>query len=269
MNRARIAVLAIAVAAAGGSALIARGMIGSDDKPKVVAAPRLDTVEVLIARSDVTLGQLIKEEDLKWQPWPKDAAQKGFITRSGQPEATKQFKGSIARVSLLSGEPVSATKLVQTDRTGFMSAILPKGKRAISIKISPETGAGGFILPNDSVDVILTRRRSDRADGGGGEGFLSETVLTNITVRAIDQTFAEKDGKQVVVGKTATLELTPIQTEQLALAEAEGKLTLALRSLRDSDKDETADMEQPRRKKRKGTVTLLQYGQRKDVSLGR
>jgi len=269
MKPARIVVLAIAVAAAGGSALIARSMIGPADQPSVAEAPKLDTTDVLIARSEITLGQVVKPEDLKWQAWPNDSAQGSFITRQKRPDATKQLAGAIARVSLLAGEPISESKLVVSDKSGFMSAILPKGMRALSIKISPESGAGGFILPNDRVDVILTRRRTENRDGGGGESFLSETVLTNITVRAIDQTFAEKDGKQVVVGKTATMELTPEQTEIVSLAEAQGKLTLALRSLRDSDRNNTDQLNETRKTRRRGTVTMLQYGHKTDISQGR
>ena len=115
-----------------------------------------------------------------------------------------------------------------------MAAILPKGRRAISVRISAETGAGGFILPNDKVDVILTRKLSGGA--GGGERQLSETVLSNVRVLAVDQTFKQDEkGEQVVVGKTATLELELAQAEVMAMAESSGQLSLALRSIAESD----------------------------------
>lgn len=270
MKPARILVLAIAVVAAGGSVLIANSMIGPTETVVNVEAPTIDTVDVLIANADITLGQLVKAEDLKWQAWPKEAARGGFIIKQNKPDALKTLTGAIARTSLLSGEPISQSKLVLSDETGFMSAILPKGMRALSIKISPDSGAGGFILPNDRVDVLMTRRQAENGDNSkNGETFLSETVLSNITVRAIDQTFAEKDGKQVVVGKTATLELTPDQTEIIALAEAQGRLTLALRSLRDSTRNNTETLNDKRRKRRRGTVTVVQYGRKSDVSQGR
>jgi pilus assembly protein CpaB len=116
-----------------------------------------------------------------------------------------------------------------------MAAILPTGMRAVSTDISPETGAGGFILPNDHVDVILTRRDKDaEAANGGTEVHTSETILSNVRVLAIDQTVEEKNGQRVVVGKTATLELSPRQSEHLALAHQLGTMSLALRSLVDS-----------------------------------
>ena len=116
-----------------------------------------------------------------------------------------------------------------------MAAILPTGMRAVSTDISPETGAGGFILPNDHADVILTRRDKDaEMANGGNEVHTSETILSNVRVLAIDQTVEEKNGQRVVVGKTATLELSPRMSERLALAHQLGTMSLALRGLVDS-----------------------------------
>src|SRR5215831_250467 len=117
-----------------------------------------------------------------------------------------------------------------------MAAILPSGMRAISVEVSPETGAGGFILPNDHVDVILSRRdRAAERSNGGIEVHTSEIILANVRVLAIDQTVEEKSGQRVVIGKTATLELTPHQSEMLARAKLMGVLTLSLRSIVDFD----------------------------------
>jgi pilus assembly protein CpaB len=138
-----------------------------------------------------------------------------------------------------------------------MAAILPTGMRAISTQISPETGAGGFILPNDHVDVILTRRERDADKGAsGGDSHSSETILTNVRVLAIDQNVQEKDGQKVVVGKTATLELTPAQTETLALSQQLGSLSLALRSITDA----TGDAPQIDDNKRRTGVNVVRFG---------
>ena len=118
-----------------------------------------------------------------------------------------------------------------------MAAILPSGMRAVSTEISPETGAGGFILPNDRVDVILSRRDQGQRQPRAPRPPTSETILTNVRVLAIDQTVEEKNGQRVVVGKTATLELAPRQAETLALARQTGTLSLALRSLLDASKN--------------------------------
>jgi len=257
MKPARIAVLFIAVAAAGGSAFIAKGMIGKNDRPQEVAAPQIDTVDVLVANANINMGQSLKRNELKWQTWPKDAARSGYITKKSQPDALNKLQGTLANSQILAGEPINKAKLVLSEQSGFMSIVLPKGKRAISIRISPETGAGGFILPNNRVDVLQIRKT--RTASGQDSGVVVSTVLNNVLVRAIDQAWAEKDGKQVLIGKTATLELTPDETETLTLAEAEGKLTLALRSLRDSD---PASVDEPSKRRKSATVTLLRYGKK-------
>jgi pilus assembly protein CpaB len=131
-----------------------------------------------------------------------------------------------------------------------MSAILPAGMRAISTEISAETGAGGFILPNDYVDVILTREQQN-------EGFVSEMILRNVRVLAIDQVLQEKDGQKTAVGKTATLELTPRQTETLALARRRGALSLALRSLADAKPVHGAQGEEETETSR---INIIRYG---------
>src|SRR5450631_3364000 len=227
MNTARIVVLTIAVGAGGVAAYLASG---SDKAPSAPVA-QLQTVDVLVAKSDIGLGQAVTPEDMQWQTWPAATASSTFIRRNERPDATTQVAGSIARAPFIAGEPIRDQKLVRADGAGFMAAILPTGMRAVSTEISPETGAGGFILPNDHVDVILSRRDKDAEKATGTEVHVSETILTNVRVLAIDQTIEEKNGQKVVVGKTATLELAPQQAEMLARSRQMGTLTLALRSL--------------------------------------
>ncbi len=230
MKAARIIVLTVAVAAGGVAALLA-GRQESVEAPPPEA--KLDTIEVLVAKTDVGLGQTVSAQELQWQTWPTAAAGPSFIRKSDKPDAVEQLSGSIARSPFVSGEPIRETKLIKANGSGFMAAILPTGMRAVSTEISAETGAGGFILPNDRVDVILSRRDREAEKAGAGETFVSETILTNIRVLAIDQAIEEKNGQKVVVGKTATLELAPRQAETLALAHHLGSLSLALRSLVD------------------------------------
>jgi len=234
MNTARVVVLAIAVAAGGVAAFLASG---SDQKPAEVAAPapKLETTDVLVAKADIPLGQTIKAEDMTWQTWPAATASSSFIRKSERASAVADLTGSIARSPFLAGEPIRETKLVKSNGSGFMAAILPSGMRAVSTEISPETGAGGFILPNDRVDVMLSRRQRN-PDSNGGEMVSSEIILSDVRVLAIDQTIEEKNGQKVVVGKTATLELKPAQAEMLTRSRQSGTLTLALRSLVDANK---------------------------------
>ena len=232
MKAARIVVLTVALAAGGVAALLAGR---SDKAPALKAdAPKFDTVEILVAKSDLPRGQTLSPADVNWQAWPASTAAGNFIRKSDRPKALENLTGMIVRAPFVAGEPIREVKLVDAKGSGFMAAILPSGMRAVATQITPESGVGGFILPNDRVDVIMTPRSRD-----GDRP--SETILRNIRVLAIDQNVEEKNGQKVVVGKTATLELTPGQAETLALSHQVGILSLSLRSIADGTLEEKTD----------------------------
>src|SRR5215213_9347356 len=255
MNTARIVVLAIAVGAGGIAAYLASG---SDSKPPAEPVAQLQTVDVLVAKSDIGLGQTVTPDDMIWQTWPAATASNTFIRRNQRPDATTQIAGSIARAPFIAGEPIREPKLVKANGSGFMAAILPTGMRAISTEISPETGAGGFILPNDRVDVILSKREKNPSRGNAADEVKSEIILPNVRVLAIDQAPKEKDGQNAVVGKTVTLELRPEQAETLARSRQTGTLSLALRSIGDVNMVENRSDEQA--PKRGGSIDVVRYG---------
>jgi pilus assembly protein CpaB len=259
MKAARLVVLVVAVAAGGAAALLAGR--GSDEPPPApaAAATPIDTVDVLVARDDIQLGQSITAQNMQWQLWPVAAASPVFVRKSDKPNAIEELTGSIARAPFVAGEPLREAKLIKANGSGYMAAVLDKGMRAISTEISPETGAGGFILPNDRVDVILSRRDREAEKSSGTESHTSETILANIRVLAIDQTLGEKDGQKVVIGKTATLELSPRQSETLALSRQLGTLSLALRSLADAG-DSTMPSEDERSAGRKSGINMVRFG---------
>jgi pilus assembly protein CpaB len=254
MNKPRIVVLAIAIVAGGIAAYLASG---SNDKPAPAQqVVQMQTVDILVAKSDIGLGQSVKPDDMQWQIWPAGTASANFISRASRAEAMKEITGSIARSPFVAGEPIREQKLVKADGSGFMAAILPAGYRAISTEISPETGAGGFILPNDRVDVILTRREKN-PDSKGPDVPRSEIILTNVRVLAIDQAPKEKEGSNSLVGKTVTLELKPEQAETLARSRQSGSLTLALRSIADVNAVEKQDEQI---NKRGENLNVIRYG---------
>ncbi|QOZ31132.1 Flp pilus assembly protein CpaB [Bradyrhizobium sp. CCBAU 53421] len=256
MDKARILVLAIAGCAGLAALYLASG---SDDKP---APPppvaQLPTVDILVAKSDIGLGQAVKPQDLQWQTWPAATASASFMRRDSNADAIKDVTGSIARAPFIQGEPIREQKLVKADGSGFMAAILPTGMRAVSTEISPETGAGGFILPNDRVDVLLSKRDKN-PDRNGADIVNSEVILTNVRVLAIDQAPKEKDGTNALIGKTVTLELKPEQTETLARARQSGVLSLALRSIADNNAPETRT-DDYNRQKRGETINVIRFG---------
>jgi pilus assembly protein CpaB len=254
MNTARIVVLTIAVGAGGVAAYL---VSGSDSKPPP-AEPvvQLQTVDVLVAKSDIGLGQTVTENEMQWQSWPASTASNTFIRRNQRPDATKEIAGSIARSPFIAGEPIREAKLVKADGSGFMAAILPTGSRAVSTEISPETGAGGFILPNDRVDVLRTWREKN-PNPAAPDLVLSEVILFNIRVLAIDQAPKEKDGQNSVIGRTVTLELKPEQSVTLAGARQAGSLSLALRSIADLNQVEVGSDDRARQR---GSINVVRYG---------
>ena len=252
MDRSRIIVLAIAAVAAGAVALLARSLLGGGTQPTVAApAPRVAMTEVLVATSELAPGSQLTPASVRWQDWPRGSVDSSFITHDTAPDISKVVQGSVVRAPMVSGEPLTTTKFVHGDAAGYMSAMLMPGMRAVSIPISADTGAGGFILPNDRVDVLCTIQIQD------AHRVETATILKDVRVLAVDQTYESKDTKSVVA-RTATLELSPVQVELVERAKVAGSLSLALRALGDN---ETADNNTPAQSD-SGTkqVDILRYG---------
>lgn len=251
------------MAAAGGAGYIAKNMAAAPP-PKVVmekgpSQPEVALTEVAVLRRDLPMGGKI-EDHLRWQPWPTDAITDNFITKSTDPSAIEDLQGSVARIPMLTGEPVQRSKLVNKGDS-FMSSILPAGKLAVATRVAADTQAGGFILPNDFVDVIMTRRAAEGA--GGAEGFVTETILKNIRVLAIDQAIqVDQEGNRTKVGDTATLELTPQQAEIITVAsQMADRLTLALRSINDVNQKPSGEADYlVSGNGRRGTIRLIKSG---------
>jgi pilus assembly protein CpaB len=258
MTPARIIVLLIALVAGGFAAILAWR---PEPPPRVVQAPppRIETVDVLVAANDIPLGQSLSGNELRWQAWPAAVAGPQFIRRQDQPDAVDQLAGSIARSPFYAGEPIRESRLIKGRGAGYMAAVLPSGMRAIATEISPESGVAGFILPNDRVDVILSRREREGERASGIEAHSTETVLSNIRVLAVDQTIEEKGGQRVIVGRTATLEVTQAQAETLVRARTMGQLSLALRSIADAAERPGAETDD-HRKRKQDAVNIVRFG---------
>lgn len=266
MPASRMVILAVAAVSAAGAGYVAKNML-APPPPEVVEVtpgPVIPTSDVLVLTADVPMGQPL-DANIAWEAWPTASPPAGFITKDAEPDALEKLKNSLARVSLYSGEPVRKAKLVG-EGLSFMSSILPSGRRAVATQIAADTSAGGFILPNDFVDVIMTRRQT--AANGQAEGFITETILKNIKVLAIDQAIQEdEEGRRVKVGETATLELTPQQAEIITVAQQMAdRLTLALRSITDTQEvgQDEADYLVNGNGKR-GTIRLIKSGELSEV----
>lgn len=265
MAASRLIVLGVAVAAAVGAGYVAKNKM-APPPPEIVVekqAPAIKLAQVLVLSGDVAMGAPVGDQ-LDWQSWPSDGVNESFITKDGEPDALEKYKGSIARVAMYAGEPLRKSKLIGEGQS-FMSSILPTGYRAVATQIAADTSAGGFILPNDYVDVIMTRR-SEAATTTSG--FVTETILKNIRVLAIDQAIQEdEDGRRVKVGETATLELTPQQAEIITVAQQMAdRLTLSLRALVDTQEKVSDEADYlVSGNGRRGSIRMIKSGEVSEV----
>jgi len=270
MKAAQLAVLGVAIAASGGAFFVGNNLLNSNSQPvpQVVqqpVAPVIELAEVLVAAQEIPLGTSIQSEMLEWQKWPAEGISEDFINRNKSPDGINLEKEpAIARAAFFVGEPIRETKLVRADK-GYMSAILPKGQKAIATSISTTSSAGGFILPNDRVDVIMTRRDNNSEQ----EQYITDTILENVRVLAIDQTIEEQNGEAVVVGETATLQLSGEQAQILTVAqEIADRMTLALRSLEDSTEETTTSATNLlSQAAEEGVVNVIKFGKAEKVKV--
>ena len=267
MSKMRVVIFSLAVGSAVMAGLLAKGFIGIKPEKQVVEITKVKTVDVLTAAKDVLMGEKFVDGATVWKAWPVENVTDAMITRDEKPDAQKVYMNARARLAVYEGETIMEKKIILPDQTGFMSVILPKGMRAISVAISERSAAGGFILPNDRVDVILTKKVASSQNSEKVP--VSETVLSNVRVLAINQTYRQQqegDNVTVAEGKTATLELDPRQSEVIAQIESVGELSLALRSIAEND-GKSMEKEGPKLsdqysgKKGRGNDTLfVRYG---------
>lgn len=250
MKAARIVVLGIALGAGGIAAFLA-----GDRKPVPTVQPpvvQIETTDVLTARIDIPIGKALRPQDVEWQTWPTKYAISQFVRKTENPDIAGLITGSVARAAFVAGEPIREAKLFKGNPASYMAAQLPVGMRAVSTEISPESSAGGFILPNDRVDVILTSAEKT----SGAETYKSRTILTDIRVLAIDQNVEEKSGQKTVMGKIATLEMVPADAEKLSLARRLGNISLILRGMAETAADSGAASSL----ERQNTISIVRFG---------
>ena len=178
------------------------------------------TEEIAVAAANVDLGEALTSKHIKMVAWPKVALPADAI------RSAKDAEGRIARSSIVAGEPILESRLAASGQGGLMPVLVPKGKRAVTVKVDEAVQRSGFILPNSHVDILVTL-----ADKAGEKK--TRIVLQNVTVLASDQTVEMKDNKPVRM-TTVTMAITPEESERLALAQNEGKVTMALRNLQDT-----------------------------------
>jgi pilus assembly protein CpaB len=255
MNTQRLIVLGLALVAAGGAALLVRTMIGGGTPKLEARTASVPMSEVLVASSNLAPGQELSADQVRWEKWPTASVDSSFSTHQSATSEQAAVKETVVRAPIIAGQPITNTMIVHGDAAGFMAASVTPGMRAVSITIGTDAGAGGFILPNDRVDVILTRKFSS------SEPIIvtSEILLSDVRVLAVDQTYKQDKDTKAVNAKSATLELTPGQAEIIARAQVAGTLSMALRPL--GDQGDVASLEDKlKNAKDTGPVSVIRYG---------
>jgi pilus assembly protein CpaB len=222
----------LALALAGGTAMMMRSWLAQRETA-IAAAPAPTTPpapqqSVMVARTPIVRGQILKPSDLGWQIWPAAEINKAYILSGSK--TVEDFAGWVAREPFVAGEPIIEPKIVSPGDRGFLAAVLRPGMRAVSVPVTATSGISGFVFPGDQVDILITHPLPASGNGGGLQHKAAETVLRDVRVIAIDQSLSGKGGEPVLA-KTATLEVTPKQSEIIAVATEMGKLSLSLRPL--------------------------------------
>jgi len=251
--RARTLILFfVALTLAGGTALLVRSYLAQKNgeaEQQALARPAAPQKFVLVARGAILRGQILKPQDLSWQVWPEGGIDKNYIqvgTRTAE-----SFAGWVARDPFAAGEPISDAKIVSPGSRGFLAAVLRPGMRAISVPVSVTSGISGFVFPGDQVDILITHRTGH----GESQHEAAETVLQDVRVIGIDQKLDSKNG-EALVAHTATFEVTPKQSEMIAVATEIGKLSLTLRSLASNESEKSAADSPAADAQQQGTFTL-------------
>lgn len=269
MKPARILLLAVALVAGGLAAWLATR--GDPPAPETVTISEIRQEarkQVLVAARAIGVGERLSATSLEWLDWPEGAIRDDYVTSERHPDAIAEMADAVARFEIFAGEPIREVKLVRADQ-GYLSAVITEGMRGVSIGVSAESGAGGFIVPNDRVDVVLTRRAPETGD-------ISQTILSNVKVLAIGHRLGQVGAtagspdsddpqSQAFSNSTiATLELNPIQAETVINAASVGRLSLVLRSV--VDFGEVVDMAQQQRNNQ--AIRMIRFGREIAVMAG-
>jgi pilus assembly protein CpaB len=269
MRPARIVLLLVALVAGSLAAfLVTRGGRAPAPATEVVTQVVEEAkTQILVAKTPIGVGERLSAERVEWQDWPQGALRPEYVTVAAMPDAPSQLTGAVARFEFFPGEPIREAKLVRADQ-GYLSAVLSQGMRGVSVTVSAASSAGGFVVPNDHVDVLLTT--------SSAVGQQSEVILSNVRVLAIGKRLGEMGvtgGDETGTAESptpitfdnatiATLELDPVQAETLVNASTRGQLSLTLRSVADFNRDDAGTTTANQ------AVRLIRYGKEQSVLAG-
>jgi len=247
----RLIIIFLMLAVSVGAAYVTWNMMQKPEpQPQVViqqapqpAEPQVQTVEVIVARNDIPIGTALKAEHLDRQPWPSHLVLDDFIVSDGK---DADLMGLVTRSNFRGKEPIIRSRLANPSDPSFLAATLPPGKRAVTIPVDAISSVAGFIFPGDRVDVVINHQVDfgmERLPNGAinkKTEQVSEVLMSNIKVLALDQRFSAHTGEGPAVPSTATLEVTPLEALKLRLSEGKGTISLVLRGLKADEEKQMA-----------------------------
>ena len=242
-------------------------------EPQIIS--QVDYIDVLAIAVDVSMGQRLTPEMMMWKKWPTEAMSESFIDITTRPQAMEELTSSVVKVPLYAGEPIVQRKVVLKNDRSAMASMLQPGMRAIATRISVDSAAGGFINPNDRVDIVLTTQQRETATPGmqaaAATTYAATTIFENVKVLAVDQVYGNSaDGQAFVIGSTATLEMSQEDAEVLIEAQSKGELSLTLRGLdsrRPGFVPSAATTKREEKSASASSITMYRNGQSQQVSV--
>lgn len=259
MSARQLIVLGIAALAAILALVLIRGVIGSRPAETAETATPVAGEQVLVITRDVAQGAALTPSDLGVALFPEGSISQAYVRISSQPSAQADFVGAITRRPFVAGEPVTTASVVQPEGRGAMAALLQPGFRAVAIEIDPETAVGGYLQPNDHVDVLVTHTDNS----GGTEQVRSDVVLEDIRILALGDTTQPNNGGEgptKVVAAVAVLELSADDARALAMATELGTVSLALRGVQAETVGMSANSSRHGVSQQSGAVRVHAYG---------
>src|SRR3990167_9012199 len=233
MNVTRIAVLGVALVAGVGAFFMM--MNGNKNAPSQIAQPIQEkTARVLVADRSFQRGERLTADAVKWVDWPEKALSEAYITEASGGDPAELEK-AVPRTAIIAGEPIIEAKIVRAGSSGLLAAVLEPGMRAVTMRITPETGVSGFVLPGDRVDVYYS-------ESNDANRTTTEIIFEDVRVLAINTVYTENPEAPVIEGANATVELSPEDAEYFINTRASrGQMSFALRSVFANDDGEAKE----------------------------
>lgn len=225
MRGRAIVMIVVALVLAAGAALLARSWITGQiarQQVETTATPQIELTTVVVATAPLRFGNTLTREHVKLVDWPASAVPEGAYKTIE--EVINEEQPHVVLQSIEPNEPILPTKITGPGQRATLSTVISDGMRAMTIRVNDVAGVAGFVLPNDRVDLLLTREVIEGQP-------ITDVLMQNVKVLGIDQRAEAPEEQNADVVKAVTIEVTVEQAQKITLAATVGTLSLALRDI--------------------------------------